>query len=384
MTAPAADRLSAAGGPIACANALRAARHVGARSRGKATVATHIKRALRALAAFGTAISFPFAIAQNVRADGEIFRDVVFTDYSQHSSSSELARRMLSPLAAAQLDRQMARSGQRMVAQSIRLPDEKFIVYVPSPRPARGFALLVFVPPWQDARLPQGWAAALDRYGVIFVSAARSGNDEGVMDRREPLALLAAQNIVRRYPVDPERVYIAGFSGGSRVALRLALAYPDVFRGAVLNAGSDPIGNSQIPLPPKDLFFRFQSSTHLVYVTGEGDTFQLNSDLDSMHSMRKWCVFDVEGHVEPSGSHAVAGSTAFSWALGALMHDAPPDPKRLAACRLAIEEELSVTMRQVESLVADDRHDEAQKLLMKIDEHYGGLAAPRSIDLAQH
>ena len=342
-----------------------------------------VKKLLRALAASGIPCLVLFAVAQSVLDGGEALRDVVFTDYSERSSSAELARRMLSPLAAAQLERQMTRSGKRMLEQPIRLSEERFLTYVPSPSPAHGFGLLVFVPPWQDARLPQGWAPALDRYGVIFVSAARSGNDENVLDRREPLALLAAQNVARRYPVDPERVYIAGFSGGSRVALRLALGYPDLFRGAILNAGSDPIGDSQVPLPPKDLFFQFQS-THIVYVTGEGDTSQLNSDLSSMHSMKKWCVFDVQGHVEPSGSHAAAGSTALFWALSALLHPARPDPKRLAACRQAVELELNARIQEVESLIATGHQDDAQGLLIKIDGQYGGLAAPRSLDLAPH
>jgi poly(3-hydroxybutyrate) depolymerase len=52
------------------------------------------------------------------------------------------------------------------------------------------------------------------------------------------LALIAAQNAMAQYSVDPQQVYIGGFSGGSRVALRLALGYPDVFHGALLNAGS--------------------------------------------------------------------------------------------------------------------------------------------------
>lgn len=337
--------------------------------------------AVRTLVAFGTLCLVLLAAARSVQAEGETFRNVVFADYSERSSSAELARRMLSPLAVAQLKQQMTRAGKQMAGQSIKLSEEKFIVYVPSPRPTRGFALLVFVPPWEDARLPPGWTAALDRYGVIFVSAARSGNDESVFDRREPLALLAAHNVVQRYAVDPERVYVGGFSGGARVALRLALAYPDVFRGAILNAGSDPIGDSQIPIPPEDLFLQFQQ-THLVYVTGEGDALQLNSDLASMRSMKNWCVFDVQGHVERSGSHEVADSTALAWALGTLLHAAQPDPKRLAACRLAIEKELNTKMQEVESLVAADHLEEAQKLLIKIDGHYGGLAAPRTVDLA--
>jgi dienelactone hydrolase len=288
---------------------------------------------------------------------------------------------MLSPLALAQVKQLITRTGKSMVEQSIKLSEEKFILYVPSSRPARGFALLVFVPPWQDARLPPGWAAVLDRYGVIFVSAARSGNDESVLDRRGPLAILAAHNVARRYAVDPERVYVGGFSGGGRVALRLALAYPDVFRGAILNAGSDPIGDSHIPIPPKDLFLQFQS-THLVYVTGEGDPVRVTDDIASMHSMNNWCVFDVQSHVERSASHEVAGSTALAWALSALSHDAQPDPKRLAACRLAIEKELNAKMQEVESLVAAGHLEEAQKLLIKLDGHYGGLAAPRSVELA--
>ena len=79
---------------------------------------------------------------------------------------------------------------------------------------------------------------------MLVVSAAHSGNDEATFARREPLALLAAHNIRKQYPVDSDRIYIAGFSGGSRIALRLALGYPDVFRGVILNAGSAPIGSS--------------------------------------------------------------------------------------------------------------------------------------------
>jgi hypothetical protein len=338
-------------------------------------------KSARHVVAFGALGVILLAAAQSIQAGGETLRDVVFADYSERSSSAELARRMLSPLAALQLKRQMARTGKQMVEQPIKLSEEKFIVYVPSPRPARGYALLVFVPPWEDARLPSGWTPVLDRYGVIFVSAARSGNDESVFDRREPLALLAAHNAMQRYPVDPERVYVGGFSGGARVALRLALGYPDVFRGAILNAGSDPIGDSQIPIPPKDLFLQFQN-THLVYVTGEGDTSQLNEDLASMHSMKKWCVFDVQSHVVRSGSHEVADSTALAWALNVLLHDARPDPNKLVACRLAVEAELNIKMRELDSLVAAGHDDEAQKLLLKIDGHFGGLAVPRSIELA--
>ena len=58
-------------------------------------------------------------------------------------------------------------------------------------------------------------------------------------------------------------------------------------------AGSDPIGDTQAPLPPGDLFGLFQSQTHIVYVTGDADTINIDNDGSSMQSMLRWCVFDV-------------------------------------------------------------------------------------------
>src|ERR1700733_14154790 len=218
--------------------------------------------------------------------------DVVFSDYTPLSSSAELVHRLLSPLNAVRVGRSLAHSAAALRDQPICLAQERFTVYFPSNPPSEGYGLLVFVPPWQNAMLPRGWAAVLDRLGVIFVSAANSGNEANMLDRREPLALLAAHNIMQRFHVDPERIYIGGFSGGSRVALRLALGFPDVFRGAFLNAGSDPIGDAQVPLPPRELFSRFQETTRIVYISGKDDAVNVDKDAASTGSMLEWCVFD--------------------------------------------------------------------------------------------
>lgn len=323
------------------------------------------------------------AFARPAAAEGAgLLRDVVFTDATALSGNTELVRRMLSPLVAAQIPRNLARTGGRLREQAVDPAVEKFIVYVPAQKPPEGYVLLVFVPPWDDARLPEGWAPVLDQFGAIFVSAARSGNKENVVGRREPLALLAEQNIVRRYAVDPHRIYVGGFSGGSRVALSLALGYPDVFRGALLNAGSDPIGNAIDPLPPRDLFYLFQSATRLVQVTGERDTGNLEIASASASSMRAWCVFDVETETTRRVAHAVAGPEALSKALRALDQHVPPDPEGLAACRAKIETKMNAALQQVESLVTEGKRDLAQELLNDVDTRFGGLASPRSIELA--
>jgi pimeloyl-ACP methyl ester carboxylesterase len=240
----------------------------------------------------------------------------------------------------------------------------------------------VFVPPWSQAKLPPGWAGVLDRYGLIFVTAARSGNEESVLGRREPLALIAAANIEARYRVDPDRVYVGGLSGGSRIALRLALGYPDLFRGALLNAGSDPIGGTDMPLPPRDLFYLFQTRTRLVYFTGGQDTDHLAMDAGSLASLREWCVFGAQDQVIPGGHHEIASADALDRALKALEAPAKPDKDRLAACRAATDRELNAKLNQAQALLAAGHRDAAMRALTKIDRHYGGVAAPRSLDLA--
>ena len=305
-----------------------------------------------------------------------------FGEYSPLSSSAEIMRRLLSPLAAREVQRSLERSGKHLRDQSIDLTEERFVLYVPPHEPPAGYALLVFIPPWDEAQLPHGWDTVLDRYGVIFVSAAHSANTADPIGRREPLALLAAYNVMRRYRVDPERVYVGGFSGGSHMALRLALAYPDLFRGALLNAGSDPLDAGPPSPPERALLERFQVSTRIVFVTGEHDLLRLSMDRASLESMSQWCAFDTTAEVTPGASHEVAGPAALSRALGALASHVRTDPAKLNACRKALDERLAARLARIRSLMDGGRGSEAWKLLEETDREFGGLAAPESLKLA--
>jgi len=322
------------------------------------------------------------AIGDTAAAFTGLQSGVVFSDYSPLSSSAELLHRLLSPLNAVQVRKTLAHSAVALRDQPIDLAQERFTVYVPSHPPPRGYGLLVFVPPWENAMLPPGWAAILDRRGVIFVSAAGSGNAANILDRRDPLALLAAHNIMQRFRVDPERIYIGGFSGGSRVALRLALGFPDVFRGVFLNAGSDPIGDAQVPLPPPELFSRFQEMTRIVYISGQNDAVNVDKDAASTRSMLEWCVFDWYAERTPWTAHEVAGPAVLTRALDMLDKHAEPNLSRLNKCRLHINQELEKQIDQANELLAAGNTDGARRLLNKIDTRYGGLAAPRSVYFA--
>jgi len=307
--------------------------------------------------------------------------NVVFSDYTPLSSNVELARRLLTPLASAQLPELVAKTGKALSEQPIDLSQETFVVTVPTAKPANGYGLLVFVPPWDDARIPPTWTDVFDQTGMIYVAAIKSGNDANPIGRREPLALLAYANIVKRYAIDPSRVYVGGFSGGARVAMRLALAYPDIFRGAFLNSGSDPIGDAAVPLPPKDLFFRFQEASTLAYVTGEDDTNVVQTDRASRHAMHDWCMFNVESRDMRGTGHHSADPDSLSWALAVLDKKEKPDAAALADCRAGIEAALGAKLQEVESLIAAGRRDAAKSHLDAIDKTYGGWAAPETVTL---
>lgn len=305
-------------------------------------------------------------------ADDGLMKDVTFGDYAAAASSSELARRLLTPLAFERIGPRLANAKP----QPLDLAQERFVVYVPEGAPpANGYGLLVFIPPWPEAALPKDWPHVLDRHGMIFVSAARSGNDADTLDRRIPLALLGYENIRRRYRLDPDRAYVGGLSGGSRVALRVALAYPDLFRGALLNAGSDPLGGEGIALPPADLFRRFQDSTRLVFLTGDRDEVNLHNDLVSRRSLKDWCVFDVASVTMPRTGHAIADAAGLERALKAL--DAPHgvDETRLANCRAGVERDLASNVAEAEAAIAAGNRARATEILNAIDARYGGDAS---------
>jgi hypothetical protein len=163
--------------------------------------------------------------------------------------------------------------------------------------------------------------------------------------------------------------------------MRLALGYPDVFRGALLDAGADPIGDARAPLPPRDLMLQFQSSSRLVYVSGDEDTLNLQTDKGSMRSMRDWCVTDTDDEVAAHTSHDTPDGITLARVFAALYAPVLPDPSELASCRARVDAELASKLQQVDALIASGNRDDARKLLLEIDTRFGGLAAPGSIEL---
>ena len=297
---------------------------------------------------------------------------MVFTRTTPFADLAEIERRTRPPVYAS-----------KIVAhgQAVDISKEHFLVYVPSKKPPEGYALFVFVPPWDEPRLPPDWVPILDEKGVVFVSAWHSSNEADVRTRREPLALIAAANLIEEYNVDPSRVLVGGFSGGAEVAMRLALAYPDLFRGAFMNSGNDTIGNIQTPIPPADLFRKFQEDSRLFYVVGDGDGTRVNHQNASAQSMRDWCVAHVDHRVMPHMGHDVASARALEVALTALLGPAESAPGDLSSCRAGLDSKRAAKLQIVKDLLAKGDRAAARRALDDLDAEFGGLAAPESLDL---
>jgi predicted esterase len=327
-------------------------------------------------------IGLGFGTGQAV-ADEPPAQWVQFTQYSTMAGNAEIAGRMMSPLQSARLRARLAEHHQSLPDQPVDLAQERFLLLVPPERPPEGYGLLVFVSPWAGAHVPLGWASELSRRGFIFVAADRAGNDQDVLGRRVPLALLAQENVRQRYPVNARRTYVAGFSGGSRVAMRLALAYPDVFAGAVLNAGSDPVGNADVPIPPRELFLAFQVASKLVYATGRYDEYPRRIDAESRDSLDEWCVFAIRAQEIPTAGHEVADARALARALDTLSEVKDPVPTKLASCRDTLDAKVDAEIKRIDALHSEGRREDARRAVLEFDARWGGYAGARGAALIE-
>ena len=144
------------------------------------------------------------------------------------------------------------------------LPNESFEVRVPNTyTPADpGWGLVVWVSPMNSGAPPRrDWSDILDSHKLIWIGADGSGNERAAWCRIG-LAIDAAYNLQQRYRIDPTRIYVAGMSGGSKIAGLLGLAYPDVFAGGIYCCGVSFYKDIDAPAPPGE---HLAPNQHRVY-----------------------------------------------------------------------------------------------------------------------
>ena len=96
---------------------------------------------------------------------------------------------------------------------------------VKTPMPA-----VVFVSAGND---PGGWKAfepICKELGIVFIGVRGAGNNVKLADRCR-IILDCLDDVRRQVPLDPDRTYISGFSGGGRIACAIGFALPELFGG---------------------------------------------------------------------------------------------------------------------------------------------------------
>jgi predicted esterase len=315
---------------------------------------------------------------------GELRTDQVFDRYAPLAAADEFSRRIFSPTTYDRLQRFQEYTRVRAAAHTVDLKQERFDLFIPKNRPSRGYGLIVFVSPIERWPLTYDWKKVLDETGIIYVSALHAGNDQNVYKRRIPLALHALENVKARYPVDPERVMISGFSGGSRTAIRIAAGYPDLFTGALLIGGAKVMGEEDFAPPPAELMQRLQRSMRVVYSTGRHDMPNQRLDRRSIDALKTRCVAGVFKFSERNISHEVPNYKTMKRVLRRL--ETPLDDSALAAqsqCAADLLARVEADVAAAENAYRQGDTLHAGELLGAADLAWGGLAAERMIALAR-
>jgi pimeloyl-ACP methyl ester carboxylesterase len=200
-----------------------------------------------------------------------------------------------------------------------------------------------------------------------------------MLGRRVPLALHGYGYATRHYQVDPARVYVAGFSGGGRTAQLVAFAWPDIFRGVLMFAGSDPFGDGAVAPPPRELMKLVQTRLRVVQSTGMADEVNIAIDGRTRRSLAGLCIGNVTHVDQPGLGHGLPRAVGFDKALKALLEPAARIGDD-AQCNARLQARIDSELAEVDRLITVGRQAQARKRLLEVDAHYGGLAAPGSLD----
>ncbi len=163
---------------------------------------------------------------------------------------------------------------------------ETFEILLPKNfRPELPCGLFIWINAGDAPSIPQEWEAILAWHQLIFVGARNSGNKRNIFDRIR-LAIDANHNLRQRYKIDGRRVYVSGFSGGSRVASMLGVAWGEMFSGTICCMGVNFYTDINAPdgkvyglnyIPDEELLPIVKKACRYSLITGERDFNRANT-----------------------------------------------------------------------------------------------------------
>jgi hypothetical protein len=243
------------------------------------------------------------------------------TTQAIRTGTSDIVFTQSSPLSTVKM--QHARYGlEGSPEDEYDIAHERFSLVVPETYDPESleWGVLVWCNAGRNAALPKDWEMPLAKKKLIAIAAYNVGNDRGVAIR-VGLSLDAAFNLRQRYPsLNEHRVYVSGISGGAKVASMAAMAFPEIFDGAICCAGVNWYKDTPVPdqpnkawpatfrRPPLPMFNDAKENVGFVLVTGVKDPNYLPMKTMYEHGFlpeefKHVTLFDVPdlGHQTPPG-----------------------------------------------------------------------------------
>jgi hypothetical protein len=246
---------------------------------------------------------------------------------------------------------------------------QSYELYVPALKdPKKPVPAILFVSAGDE---PGGWkafeAVCKDR-GFAFIGVRGAGN--GVpTGKRVRIILDCLDDVRRQLPLDPDRTYVSGFSGGARIACAVGFALPEYFGGVLpLGAGGEL---------RQEQWLRFRAADRLSAALVSGETDFNRGEVERWKGpMWKDLGIRTKVWVQPKNGHAMPSSAtlgeAVSWLDGGVEARAAL-ARKTAASRAAPE---SVPSREA---AAKSLFKEGQELLARSNTQYRGLMAVKGV-----
>lgn len=174
----------------------------------------------------------------------------------------------------------------------------------PAYTPAKPAAVVLFIAPGDAPGGWKAWQEVCQKNGVIFASPFGGGNNCPT-PRRVRIVLDVLDDIRRTYKTDPDRTYLAGFSGGGRIAAAIAFSLPELVGGVV-----PACATGELRAEPW-LRLRAIDRLSVALLTGDGDFNRGEVErfrgpmLTEVGVRTKVWVFPKLGHAQPSGKDLV-------------------------------------------------------------------------------
>lgn len=109
---------------------------------------------------------------------------------------------------------------------------QQYELFAPRRRTKKPLPVILFISPSKE---PIGWKhfqRLCRQQGILFAGSRGAGNN-CPPKKRVRIVLDVLDDLRRRYAIDADRTYLAGFSGGGRIACGIAFALPEYFGGVL-------------------------------------------------------------------------------------------------------------------------------------------------------